>query len=122
MSAGVFIACVGSMEVYRGDDLMLAQTYCVLKTPEAARQSLHTVRHEPSGDQWIGRLGEDRNWHWTKVNANRPAARQRFADAAVKEDLGLRNSAAPRAGAAPTKHRAPARTPAFTARLPYKED
>lgn len=91
MSAGgVYIALVGSIEVGRSDMLVLAQTRCILNAPRGAEQSIHMVRHEPSGQQWIWRElhGE---WSWHKINAARPAARQRFADEASRDGLGRRD-------------------------------
>ena len=121
MSDRPFIATVGGREVYRSADLGVAQSMAVLQAPAGMETSLHKVRNELTGEEWIGRLdARGGGWVWTAVNQRRPAARARFAAAAARDGLRPRGRDTPeRAGAAPSaasakaQHKpAPALTPA----------
>jgi hypothetical protein len=94
MSDGIYIAYVGAHEIDRCDMLAMAQAMCVLKAPRGAEASLRKVRHEPSGDEWVAHR-EGHGWHWTKVNANRLAARSRFAAEARQDSAGRRRDPDP---------------------------
>ena len=75
MSDRPFIATVGNREIYRSADLEVAKAMAVLQAPAGMESSLHKVRDERSGEEWIGRLDERNGWVWTSVNQRRPAGR-----------------------------------------------
>jgi len=93
-TSDTYIATVGAREVYRGDLLSVAQAMCLLQAPRGAEESLHKVRHEPSGEEWIAHR-DGRQWHWVKVNAHRPAARGRFAAEARRDAASPRRAPDP---------------------------
>lgn len=72
MSAEPFLAIVGAHVVGRSDQLVVAQSYCVLRCPRGAESSLHQVANEDTGERWIGHRQPDRSWRWTKVGAVAP--------------------------------------------------
>lgn len=74
MTAKPFVVLVGNREVYRGDNLPMAQAHCVLDAPRGAEQSLHMVKNDATGEEWVGHRQFDGSWIWTRVG--KPPQRQ----------------------------------------------
>lgn len=72
MTAEPFVAIVGAHVVGRSDQLVVAQSKCVLNAPRGAERSLHQVANEVTGERWIGHKQPDQTWRWTKVGATAP--------------------------------------------------